>query len=363
MARPGPWGRVERGHPAVPGRGQLAVHPRGSLSHSAPPPLAVPPADGAAEPGSRRDLGLPHPPQLDFAARRRHTPAGAGLLFARLLALAGLALTFSVEFFYLRDGFGLRMNTVFKFYFQGWVMLACASAYALWWLARAGMRAPSCGSCCTAGSAVLILAGLVFPLAGVFSRTNGFASAPDLDGTSDLRRENPDDWAAIDWLDANGLEEGRPPVLLEAPGKSYTYEGRITAFTGFPAVLGWAIHEMQWRGSYTEQGRREPVIAEIYTTARRFIRPEPAARAEGELRDPGYARAEIHPRAVQPAGARVQSGIGGEQIRGGARAGLSARRGDYLRSPVGGPCGHLLQLIPFVLLVVAKQPDKGLFIE
>ncbi len=41
----------------------------------------------------------------------------------------GLALTLIVEFLYLRDSFGVRMNTVFKFYYQAWVMLGCASAY------------------------------------------------------------------------------------------------------------------------------------------------------------------------------------------------------------------------------------------
>ncbi len=31
-------------------------------------------------------------------------------------------------------------------------------------------------------------------------------------------------------------------------------------------MLGWAIHESQWRGNYDEQGKREPDIATIYTT-------------------------------------------------------------------------------------------------
>ena len=193
-------------------------------------------------------------------------PASPGLLFARLLALLGLALTFSVEFFYLRDGFNLRMNTVFKFYFQGWVMMACACAYALWWLRQREHAGPKYRTFVQAGSAVLILAGTVYLVAGAASRTNGFTNPLDLDGTSNLRRENPEDWAVIDWLEAKGGSPGNPPLVLEAPGKSYNYEGRISAFTGFPAVLGWSIHEMQWRGDYTEQARREAMIAEIYTT-------------------------------------------------------------------------------------------------
>jgi uncharacterized membrane protein len=54
--------------------------------------------------------------------------------FVFLLIFTGLALSLIVEFIYLRDSFGVRMNTVFKFYYQAWVMLGCASAYAVWWL-------------------------------------------------------------------------------------------------------------------------------------------------------------------------------------------------------------------------------------
>jgi uncharacterized membrane protein len=32
-------------------------------------------------------------------------------------------------------------------------------------------------------------------------------------------------------------------------------------------VLGWAVHESQWRGNYDEQSQREPDIATIYTTS------------------------------------------------------------------------------------------------
>lgn len=191
--------------------------------------------------------------------------ADSGLFFARLLALAGLALTFSVEFFYLRDGFGVRMNTVFKFYFQGWVLLAAASAYGLWWMRNHLQGWLRVLPLAIAG--LLVAAGMVYPLLGIWNRADQFAGTPDLDAAAQMRRENPDDFAAIDWLVEEGrLPDGALPVLLEAPGKSYNYAGRMSAFTGYPAVLGWAIHEMQWRGNYTEQGRREPLIAEIYTT-------------------------------------------------------------------------------------------------
>jgi uncharacterized membrane protein len=92
---------------------------------------------------------------------------------------------------------------------------------------------------------------------------DGFRQTPNLDGTANLARFNPDDWAAINWLNENVTGT---PIILEAPGKSYNYEGRISAFTGLPSLLGWALHENQWRGSYDEQAIREPDIQTIFTS-------------------------------------------------------------------------------------------------
>ena len=186
-------------------------------------------------------------------------------LFVSLLILAGLALTFSVEFIYLRDSFGVRMNTIFKFYYQGWVMMGCASAYGVWWVLKGGEQ--SAGGVrrhvFLVGMIILVAAGMVYPLMAGYSRVQGFQHAPNLDGAINIAKSQPDDWAAIEWLEANARGI---PVILEAPGQSYNYEGRISAFTGFPAVLGWALHEGQWRGNYIEQAKREPDIATIYTT-------------------------------------------------------------------------------------------------
>jgi len=183
--------------------------------------------------------------------------------FATLLIIVGLALSFSVEFVYLRDHFGVRMNTVFKFYYQTWVMLGCASAYGVWRVLSGRESSTLTKALFRVGAVVLIAAAMVYPLMASYSRVRGFQTEPNLNGAINIARNHPDDWAAIEWLRDNA--EGTP-VILEAPGGSYEYEGRISAFTGFPAVLGWALHESQWRGNYVEQGKREPDIAMIYTT-------------------------------------------------------------------------------------------------
>jgi YYY domain-containing protein len=190
--------------------------------------------------------------------------------FVYLLIFMGLALTLIVEFLYLRDSFGVRMNTVFKFYYQAWVMLGCASAYGIWWLLDR-LEKPAGRILFASGAALFIGLGLVYTVMAIPTRTADFKGSANLDGASSIAMNNPDDWAAIQWLDANaeqGLPSGSVPVILEAPWNgSYNYDGRISVFTGFPTVLGWAGHEGQWRGNYDEQNKREPDIATIYTTS------------------------------------------------------------------------------------------------
>lgn len=212
--------------------------------------------------------------RTDDAPPEEYATLDQGDIFVFLLIFVGLALTFITEIIYLRDSFGLRMNTVFKFYYQGWVLLALSSAYGFWWLLDPARRALGRAgrAVFTTGTAVLIFAGLVYTSLAAYNRVEGFQSTPNLNAASQIARDNPDDWAAIQWLRAvavsnpNGSSPYSVPVILEAPGDNYKYEGRISAFTGLPAVLGWANHENQWRGSFEEQGRRIPDIETIYTT-------------------------------------------------------------------------------------------------
>jgi YYY domain-containing protein len=192
------------------------------------------------------------------------------LCFALLCAVAGLLLTLSVEFIYLNDNFRVRMNTIFKFYFQGWVLMGIASAFALFWLSTIWPRGRPQrnwpGRAFQVGFWVLFAMGMVYPVLGNYSRAGGFDHAPTLDGTAYLAESHPDDYAATSWL--NEHVRGTP-VILETPGSggsSYVYEGRVSTLTGLPTLLGWAGHEGQWRGSYTVQHARTPDIETIYNT-------------------------------------------------------------------------------------------------
>lgn len=165
------------------------------------------------------------------------------VVFVLLLLLTGFLLTFGVEFVYLRDVFGTRMNTVFKFYFATWTLFAVAAGFAVYYVSNA-LRGVARGLW-FAGLAVLLLAGLVYPLNAIPNRADGFAGTPTLDGIAWIQHYNPGDYAGIEWLKANAP---RGSTIVEATGRQYTYDDRISMATGLPTVLGWIGHEEQWRG-------------------------------------------------------------------------------------------------------------------
>jgi YYY domain-containing protein len=190
-----------------------------------------------------------------------------GTQFALLMAAMGLLLTLSTEFIFLRDTFGTRMNTIFKFYYQAWVLLGLASAFGLFYLEQTWLRSRTAARI-TLGAWIglcmlLIGAGLSYTVAATASKTNGFAGTPTLDGTRYIAQYHPDDYVAIQWLRANAPLGS---IMVEAPGGSYSEYNWVSAHTGIPTLLGWGGHELQWRGNYDEPGRREPDIAAIYQT-------------------------------------------------------------------------------------------------
>jgi YYY domain-containing protein len=182
-------------------------------------------------------------------------------LFALILIGVGLLLPLAVEFVYLRDLFGNRINTVFKFYFQAWVVLALAAAYGVFVVSG---RLRGVGHLAwRLALTLLVLGGLVYPVLAIPDKTGNFGGTPTLDGMAWLEAAYPDDYAAIRWLQAN-VPDGA--VILEAWGESYRYEGRVSALTGLPTLLGWDFHEYQWRGNYDEPARRKPDIDILYNT-------------------------------------------------------------------------------------------------
>jgi YYY domain-containing protein len=219
---------------------------------------------------------------LDVSASREermvvtYSPATG---FALLLTAVGVMLTLVPEFFYLRDNFGTRINTIFKFYLQTWMVWGIASAYAIYaLLSNSRSHHSIIFRMAFAVTACISLAlGLLYPIFGIYSRAyaetgldrNIDVSALSLDGGPKMMPGNRADYDSI--LCWQKLVGDRQMIVAEALGGAYDSAfGRVAGLTGAPIVLGWENHESQWRGSTYPQvvGSRGQDIPALYSDLR-----------------------------------------------------------------------------------------------
>jgi len=253
---------------------------------------------------------------LYLATREAHL-GGRENAFALLLCTGGIGLIVLCDAVFLKDLFcgadasgacrgGLyRMNTVFKFYYQAWTLLALGAAYGLYALSqrlRGGWRrfvAPG-GAVAVAACGGLYLTLSLFAsgsdLLNTYTKPVA-AAAPTLDGAAYLDSYSgppisitnaiPADAAAIRWLNAN--VHGHP-TIAEAdqvvddkgalvPQDYWPFPGstnqelmmsRVSTFTGLPAILGsGGSHEGLWHNTPTDDvvGARFRDLQTLYTSA------------------------------------------------------------------------------------------------
>ncbi len=191
----------------------------------------------------------------------------AALVFVLALLIGGLALLTLSESFRIKDVFGNRMNTVFKLYYQTWLFLSCLSGFAVYYVNQRFWRGKLMASkgllIWNSIVALIIGAGGVYSMAALLSKTDAFKGPANLDGLAYVEAIAPGELEALQWL----RDQPRDPqaVVLEATGLQYTRYGRVSSVTGMPTVLGWAGHEVQWRGSDALFRGRAEDIARMYS--------------------------------------------------------------------------------------------------
>jgi YYY domain-containing protein len=226
------------------------------------------------------------------------------LPLALLIAAVGVSLGPEIVFVAddLQGGDFERMNTVFKFYMQGWTLFALGGIGALAWL---WVRAPRwslapfrrwkrterrLNATAFQGTvaillAILLGASLVYPVVATPLReavryTPPPGAGPTLDGYrymeyGTVSNEYPndqcgdsislaDDYAAIKWFNAT---VSGAPVIAEASIGPYRGDGsRFAINTGLPTIIGWDRHEYQQRPPTGIQQRMDDVRT-LYTSA------------------------------------------------------------------------------------------------
>ena len=250
-------------------------------------------------------------------------------VFLLFIVLLGAAFALIPEFIFLRDQFGNRMNTIFKFYFQAWILWSLAASYAAIKLLRRSGRS---GLFEQIYLVLVFLLGLISILMGIYrndevynnlnQNLGNFGSSP-LDFIvfaipcifliGIFINAFKHQWHRVAavivvfgllagltypvvqvWQKTNAFATSTLPsldgmkgvlqaneiaavkwlrkaplgVLAEAnDGGQYSIYNYASTFSGMPSVLGWVGHESQWRGGDAEMGTRFKDLEVLYSTA------------------------------------------------------------------------------------------------
>ncbi len=228
--------------------------------------LAYLPSDGSIEETISRFIGILPLTGLAaigiynalYLARRDNE---GGRLFATLLAVLGLGLIIGAEFLFIRDFFNNRGNTVFKLYYQAWILLAAASAFAVYyWLNIIrnlnGWRT-AISYVWAAAFVLLLLCSLYYPLAAVKTKPETPLAGRTLDGLAFVQQYNPAEYDAIEWLKGNAP---RDAAIVEAVGE-WSDWGMVSRSTGLPTIVNWLGHQKQWRGGWEQFDADKPDVS------------------------------------------------------------------------------------------------------
>ncbi|HML40564.1 MAG TPA: DUF2298 domain-containing protein [Bellilinea sp.] len=200
-----------------------------------------------------------------------------------LLLIGGaLSLTLAVEVIVLVGDIG-RMNTVFKFYLQAWILLSLSAALSMVWLLPRLMMKwkgawknvwvavvsvlafSACLYTIMAGSAKMRDRMSVYTPAGLDGSTYMQTSVYyEHDHELDLNQ----DYKAIRWMQEN---VSGSPTIVEAQLGTYRWGSRYSINTGLPTVLGWDWHEIQQRSVVGDSlvNNRASAVNDFYNTTDR----------------------------------------------------------------------------------------------
>jgi YYY domain-containing protein len=267
---------------------------------------------------------------------RRGRAADAGSLFASMLGATGLALLAGTQIFYLKDFLDgsdyYRMNTLFKFFNQVWVLWGVMAAIAVprlideWVAPEAAKRASPLQKgarlAWTATFVALFVASLAFPLLGTPSRLDqrmpgwrppigtlngldfmreGEYGWPDYNNVFELRYE----WGALQWLLDN--VRGNATILESSEVEYYRAWGtRMASNTGLSGLKG--MHEQEQR--YPEDvGYRDGLHRELWATVDIPRTQQILDEVQVDLVYVGQLERYLHPAGVQKFEAMAAEGL------------------------------------------------------
>lgn len=170
------------------------------------------------------------------------------------------------EIFYVKDIYIAshhRANTMFKLTYQAFVMFYISSGYiaARTFTVLKNKKAKIVFAVFYVALFASILYYPNFAISSYYGRLKNYKG---LSGETWLNDRYLGEYEALLWFRENVKGQ---PVILEAPGDSYTDYNVVSSYSGLPTVSGWFVHEWLWRGDSSFPQNRVTDITQIYTSS------------------------------------------------------------------------------------------------
>jgi len=221
--------------------------------------------------------------------------------------LFSVALIIFPEFFYFKDIYPahFRSNTMFKLGYQAFILFSIVAGYSIVRLLSSKTSIVKLLNCHIVIKKLFVLLLIpqlflvsIYPIFSVRSYFGELKNYEGIEGLGWLRREYADNYLAIQWLKlqlttlrSRAMSRGSGQAhnsqfttdnfttnnlqlttnnsqerftLVEADGDSFTDYNHFSAFTGIPTIIGWAVHEWLWRGTYDIVSPRREEVRLIY---------------------------------------------------------------------------------------------------
>ena len=177
-----------------------------------------------------------------------------------LLLFTAFILLYLSELFYVKDIFGNRMNTIFKFHYQVWIVFSITSGISLKFLFEYNLR--------NITRIILSISFLILATSNIYFVTASYLTKikessnlnPNLSSINQLENDT-NKYELIKYL---RLNSNHNDVIIETQGKSYTNDSQISSESRIPTILGWVGHQLQWRSNHSDIYNREEDIDTFY---------------------------------------------------------------------------------------------------
>ena len=177
-----------------------------------------------------------------------------------LLLFTAFILLYLSELFYVKDIFGNRMNTIFKFHYQVWIVFSITSGISLKFLLEYNLR--------NITRIILSISFLILATSNIYFVTASYLTKikessnlnPNLSSINQLENDT-NKYELIKYL---RLNSNHNDVIIEKQGKSYTNDSQISSESRIPTILGWVGHQLQWRSNHSDIYNREEDIDTFY---------------------------------------------------------------------------------------------------